>query len=51
MALLVNGNYAYWTYFLGDQGWHETESGNGPTIDWDDPTFIQWEDESDPAES
>jgi hypothetical protein len=52
VALLVNGEYGYWTYFLrDDQGWHETVSGNGPTIDWDDPTFIQWEDEPDPSDS
>jgi hypothetical protein len=52
VALLVNGDYGYWMYFLrGDQGWYETESGNGPTIDWDDPTFIQWGDEPDPSDS
>jgi hypothetical protein len=42
VALLVNGNHGCWTYFLrGDQGRHETECGNGPTVNWDDPTFIQ----------
>ena len=23
-------------------GWCEVVSGNGPTVGWDDPSFIQW---------
>lgn len=52
VALLVNGDYSYCMYFLRDQdGWHETVSGNGPTIGWDDPTFIQWRDDSETPNS
>ena len=45
VALLVNGDYGYWMYFLRDEdGWSEITSGNGPTIGWDDPTYIEWGD-------
>jgi hypothetical protein len=46
VALLVNGEYEYWTYFQRDgHGWHETVSGVGPTAEWDDPSTIQWTDD------
>jgi hypothetical protein len=43
VALVVNGDYEYWAYFQCDeQGWYETVAGVGPTVDWDDPSNIQW---------
>jgi hypothetical protein len=47
VALLVNGDYGYWMYFKrDDQGWCETVSGNRPTHGWDDPTVIEWGEDS-----
>ena len=47
VALLVNGDYGYWMYFQrDDEGWCETVSGNGRTVDWHDPSGIQWENDS-----
>jgi hypothetical protein len=40
---VVNGSYDYWAYFRRDEhGWHETVEGNGPTLDWDAPSAIEW---------
>ena len=47
VALVVNGDYGYWMYFQrDDEGWCETVSGNGRTVDWHDPSGIQWENDS-----
>jgi len=44
VALIVNGDYGYWTYFQRDgQGWYETVTGSAPTTGWDDPGCIVWE--------
>jgi len=33
----------YWVYCIRRHGrWHETVSGNGPTIGWDEPRVIEW---------
>ena len=43
VALVVNGDYGYWTYFQRDgQCWYETVTGSAPTTGWDDPGFIVW---------
>jgi hypothetical protein len=43
MALLVDGDHEYWSYFQRDShGWRETVTGNAPTSGWDDPRAIQW---------
>ncbi len=32
-----------WVYCIRRvDGWHETVSGNGPTVGWDDPELIEW---------
>ena len=47
VALVVNGDYGYWMYFQrADEGWCKTVSGNGRTVDWDDPSGIQRENDS-----
>ena len=36
-------SYQYWVYCVRrDDGWHEGVSGNGPTINWDDPSVYSW---------
>ena len=36
-------SYPDWVYCVRrDDGWHETVSGNGPCIGWDDPDEIVW---------
>ncbi len=43
VAVVVNGDHEHWTYFQRDEeGWHETVSGNGPTLGWDDPGAVDW---------
>jgi hypothetical protein len=43
VALLVNGDYEYWDYYVHfDGAWHPVVGGNGPTWGWDDPRVIQW---------
>jgi len=43
VVLTVNGDYESWTYYRRDSdGWHETVSGNGPTVGWEDPRALQW---------
>jgi hypothetical protein len=33
----------YWVYCIRrHDGWHETVSGNGPIVGWDDPGVIEW---------
>ena len=36
-------SYEYWVYCIRRNGrWSEVVSGNGPTVDWDDPEGIVW---------
>lgn len=43
VSLTISGQHNYWAYYQRDSdGWHETVSGDGPTIDWQDPSAIQW---------
>lgn len=43
VVLQVGPGYREWFYCVREQhGWVERASGNGPTIGWDDPTFIEW---------
>ena len=36
--------YRDWVYCVqGEHGWRETVSGNGPTVNWDDPDAYNWE--------
>lgn len=42
VVLEVGPGYREWVYCMREQhGWGEWTSGNGPTIRWDDPTFIE----------
>jgi hypothetical protein len=43
VALVVNGDYEYWTYFQRHaQGWRETVQENAPIDGCDDPLVIRW---------
>ncbi len=43
VALVVNGDYEYWSYFQRDEeGWRETVEGNGPIVGWEHPGDIEW---------
>jgi hypothetical protein len=45
VVLDTDPSYPYWVYCVRntDGRWREAAGGNGPTIGWDDPSFIQWE--------
>jgi len=43
VAQVVNGGYEYWAYFVRDeQDWLEAGNGNGPSIDWAQPSALEW---------
>jgi len=43
VVLDTDPSLPYWVYCVrSEDGWHETVTGNGPTVGWDDPNEIQW---------
>lgn len=44
VVLDLEPTYRDWVYCVhGADGWRSTVSGNGPTVDWDDPDAYGWE--------
>jgi hypothetical protein len=44
VVLDIGPDRCEWSYSVRDRdGWHETVSGNGPTVGWDDPAVIDWQ--------